>query len=36
MQFLIIIVRLVSIILMIFGAIYIMFEYGIKTPTPKG
>lgn len=35
LQFLIIIVRFVSILLMLFGAVYVMIEYGIKTPTPK-
>lgn len=36
LQFLIIIVRFVSIILMLGGAVYLMAEYGIKTPKPQG
>ena len=36
LQFLIIIVRFVSIVLMLGGAFYLMVEYGVKTPTPKG
>ena len=35
LQFIIIIVRFVSIFLMLFGAVYVMYEYGIKTPKPK-
>jgi len=36
LQFVIIIVRVISIVAMIIGALYIMIKYGPKNPVPKG
>jgi hypothetical protein len=36
MQFVIIVVRFISIVAMIIGAIYIMIKYGVKSPVPSG
>lgn len=36
MQFVIIVVRVISIVAMIIGAIYIMIKYGVKSPVPDG
>lgn len=35
LQLVIIVVRFISIVAMIIGAVYIMFAHGVKTPTPS-
>ena len=36
LQVVIIVVRFISIVAMIIGAIYIMIKYGVKSPVPDG
>jgi len=36
LQFFIIVARFISLVAMIFGAVYIMLQYGVQNVTPSG